>query len=744
MKPLELENSILSQAGAIDKNQTKEGTGTVPVNSNNSAAAPTELWQAIRTIIALQNQAPPLEPMQRQANLPLSFSQERLWLLNQLQPESSAHHIPIGLRIKGALNVPALEQSLNEIIRRHETLRTTFETIQGQPVQLIAPYQTLTLDLLDLRLLSSQERESETLRLAREQTMRPFDLKAGPLLRASLLQLDEQEYVLLLTLHQVIFDGWSQGVLFQELAALYDALSAGLPSPLSELPIQYADFALWQRHSLQGEFLQALLSYWQQQLGEGLAVQHLPTDRQLPLVPSRRSACQTLVLPQSLTEALKSFSRQEGVTLFATLLAAFKVLLHRYTQQDDLFVCTPTANRTRSQTKGLIGYFVNLLILRTDLSGNPSFRQLLARVRSCASAAFAHQDLPVQQLINALNLVNMPLSQVMFTLQNLPKQPLKLAGLSVEPLTLDNGMADFDLSVSLVETATEITGVWKYNTDLFEDATISQMLAHFHSLLETLVANPEQQLLSLPLYRENVNFQTLGTLNSEGSKPERAFVAPRTPTEEALADIWAEVFGLEQVGVHDDFFSLGGHSMLAIQLLSRMRDAFQLDLPSRYLFQSPTVAGLAECIEELQTKTLPSQAEQQSESSVVIIQPGGSKKPFFFIPGAGGNEIEFVVYANLGRYMNPEQPVYGLKARSFDAEGNPYTKLEALAVDYVKEIRAAQPDGPYFLGGECVGGVLAFEIAQQLLAEGQKVALLVLMDATKPNNAAYLIYRPDR
>jgi acyl carrier protein len=587
MKPLETEQFNVSTIPLSHKDEIDHPSRTIPREQTKLEKAPDEFWQSIKTVIGLQNQAPPLQPISRNTDLPLSFSQERLWFLNQLKPDSSSHNIPLALGITGSLDVPALEQSLNEILQRHETLRTTFTTVDGQPVQVIHPMD-FKLPIVDFTTIQNPKSIDEGARSAvqnflLEEAKRPFDLNQGPLLRATLLQLDEQEYVLLVTIHQIVFDGWSEGVLFRELAALYEAFSTGKPSPLPELPIQYADFAVWQREWLQGEFLDTLLSYWKQQLGDGLPAQHLPTDRSQPIVPTRRSAHQTLVLPKELAEALKALSRQEGATLFTTLLTAFKILLHRYTNQDDLFVCTPTANRNRNQTKGLIGYFVNLLVLRTDLSGNPSFRELLSRVRQVASGAYAHQDLPVLQLVNSLNLVQTPLSQVMFVLQNVPKQPLKLPGLTVNSLDIENGTADFDMSLSMVEAAQELTGVLKYNTDLFDDATITGMLDDFQTLLEEIVANPEQPLSSLlPLV---VSRSLPSAPDQEHREVEREFVAPRNPLEVQLTEIWQELLGIESIGIKDNFFELGGHSLLAVRLFDRIEKTFNKNIPSATIFQ---------------------------------------------------------------------------------------------------------------------------------------------------------------
>ncbi|MBD1806974.1 hypothetical protein H6F98_16165 [Microcoleus sp. FACHB-SPT15] len=722
MKSLATEQFSTSSVALNYKGKIDPASETIPQEQSKSEKAPQEFWQAIKTVIALQNQAPPLQQISRDTDLPLSFSQERLWSLHQLKPDSSSHNIPLALRITGLLNIPALEQSLNQILRRHETLRTTFTTVDGQPVQVVAPERTLTLPIVNLQELSSDQRETESLRLATEEAQRLFNLDSGPLLRATLLQLGEQEYVLLVTIHQVVFDGWSEGVLFRELEALYETFSTGKPSMLPQLPIQYADFAVWQRQWLQGEFLDALLSYWKQQFSDGLPVQQLPTDHPQPIIATRRSAHQTLVFPKELTEAIKSLSRQEGATLFTTLLAAFKVLLYRYTDQDDLFVCSPTANRNRTQTKGLIGYFVNLLVLRTDLSGNPSFRELLSRVRSCASGAFAHQDLPVQQLVNSLNLVQTPLSQVMFALQNVPKQPLKLSGLTVSSLDIENGTADFDLSLSMVEGAQELTGVFKYNTDLFDDATITQMLGHFQTLLEEIVANPEQPISSLlPLLVS----RSL-TSNQEHRELEREFVAARNMLEVQLTQIWQEVLGIQSISVTDNFFDLGGHSLLAARLFERIEKTFNKNIPSATIFQAPTIEQLANILSQ--------EGWAASNSSLVVIKAGGSKPPLFFLHVLG----EGLEYCKpLARHLDPERPIYGLAVGIMDEDSA--NKVKDASTHYIKEMRMIQPNGPYLLAGIYCGGRVAYDMAEKLQAQGEEVAVLALLNSLRDAKAQKIL-----
>ncbi len=452
---------------------------------------------------AAQDIAPPIERVERSEALPLSFAQQRLWFLDQLMPNSSVYIVPTILSITGQFNVAAFKQSLDEVIRRHETLRTTFAVKEGKPVQVIAPAQSLELPVIDLSGLPVTEREVEVEARIVEETQRPFDLSRGPLLRATLLQLGPQEHVLLFAMHHIVSDDWSKGVLIREVAALYEAFSKGLPSPLPERSLQYADFAHWQRQWLTGDVLESQLAYWRRQLGGTLTPLELPTDHPRPASPSFRGAHIPVRLPGDLTEKLKTLSRREGATLFMTLLAAFKTLLHRYTSRADIIVGTPIANRTRGEIEDLIGFFVNTLVLRSDFSGNPTFCELLKRVRDVTLGAYAHQDLPFEKLVEDLNLSRnlgqTPFLQVVFTLQNAPMPPLELSGLTLEVQSVDNGTAKFDLVLNMAETEEGLVGWLEYNRDLFEDATVSRMQRHFERLLVSIVEQPEARLDDLEI-----------------------------------------------------------------------------------------------------------------------------------------------------------------------------------------------------------------------------------------------------
>jgi len=475
----------------------------IPNNFSNEQGKE-KLWNAFRDVLSSSRKGSPLQQISRQGNLQISFAQQRFWLLNQLEPDSCAYNEYVAfLRLKGSLNVVALEQSLNEIVRRHEVLRTTFLTTNGEPIQKISPYTPVKLAIIDLQQFSLEQGEAEAQRQASEEIQQTFDLERGPLLRVKLWHLNKGEYIFLTTIHHIVYDGWSHGVFIQELSKLYKAFSHNNPSPLPDLTIQYADFAQWQRDRLQGKMLQSQIDYWKQQLSGTLPILHLPTDRPQPPSHTSHGAYYSQILPKELIEALKSLSESEDATLFMVLLAAFKTLLYRYTEQEDILVGSPIANRNRFEISELIGCFVNTLVLRTDLSGNPTFQELLGRVREVALGAYAHQDLPFEKLVEELqperDLSRSPLFQVMFVFHNTPAPSLKLEGLTLSPLPIENKTAKFNLTLSLEETAQGLIGLWEYNTDLFEASSIERMAKHFQILLEGIVAHPQQHICKLPL-----------------------------------------------------------------------------------------------------------------------------------------------------------------------------------------------------------------------------------------------------
>lgn len=434
---------------------------------------------------------------------PVSFAQQRLWFLDQLDPGSPFYNLPQAISIEGDLKVDALERAFNEIVARHEALRTTFAAGPDGAVQVIAATATIPLSMVDLTNVPASERDVTIERLAREEARRPFDLATGPLLRARLLVLGSDTHALLFTMHHIVSDGWSLGVLFRDLTTLYEAFASGRPSPLPPLPIQYADFAVWQRESLRGPALRRQLDYWKAHLADAPGILELPADKSRPAVQRFHGSREVRQVSPRLTQDLKQLSAEHRVTLFMTLLAAFKVLLWRYTNHTDIVVGSPIANRTRAETEDLIGFFVNTLVLRTDLSGNPTFAELLARVKTVALGAYDHQDLPFERLVEELSPERdpgrNPLFQVSFVLQNATRTRLELPRLILEPLDVHSGTSKFDVSLSVLEVAGGLKVSCEYNTDLHFPARIERMMQHFELLLEGAVTQPHSRIASLPL-----------------------------------------------------------------------------------------------------------------------------------------------------------------------------------------------------------------------------------------------------
>jgi acyl carrier protein len=441
---------------------------------------------------------PPIEPAPRAEDLPLSFAQRRLWFLDRLHPGTPAYNVHDTVRLRGPLDVPAAAAALREIAARHEVLRTTYELRGEEPVQVVHPTVATELPLADLSALPEPAREAEARRLAARHARRLFDLAAGPVLRTALLRLGEREHALLLTLHHIAFDGWSWGVLYGELGALYEAFRAGrppLPPALPPLPVQYADYAVWQRQWIAGRIEEEQLAYWRRRLA-GLQPLALPTDRPQPKEPDFRSAAHPVSLPGELVDGMAELARRNGCTLFMGLLAVFQVLLHAWTGEEDVAVGSPVAGRTRPEVELLIGFFINTLVLRGDLSGDPEVGELLARVREGTIGAHSHQDVPFDRVVSALRADGggEPLYRVWFVLQNTPMPSLELPGLAAVPRWGDSGAARHDLNLTLWPGDGGLVGYVEYRTELFDAPTVTRLADRFTLLLRAVLAQPDQRL----------------------------------------------------------------------------------------------------------------------------------------------------------------------------------------------------------------------------------------------------------
>ena len=466
----------------------------------------------------------PITPVSREQPLALSFAQQRLWFLDQLQPDSAFYNMPVSVRLSGPLQLDALQQALERLLQRHESLRTTFVVAEGEPMQVVAASLALTLPLHDLSALPAAEGEDRAQALARQEAREPFRLDQGPLLRVQVLRLAPQRHLLLLTLHHIVSDGWSMGVLVRDVAALYREQIDGAPGALPALPIQYADYAHWQRQWLEGPMLQQQRDYWQQQLADAPVLLALPTDRPRPAVQSWRGDSFAFELNLALLAALDALAQRSGCTPFMVLAAALDVLLWRHSGQADICLGTPIANRGRIETESLIGFFVNTLVLRSRLAGSDTFAELLVRVRDTALAAYAHQDVPFEQVVDVLKverqLSHAPLFQVMLAEQTAPTQSLRLPGLELEQLAVDSGIAKFDLTLYVARREGRLMASFEYASDLFDATTIERMAGHFVRLLDAAVHAPQTRIGALPLLSEAERGQLLAWNDTQIDYPQ--------------------------------------------------------------------------------------------------------------------------------------------------------------------------------------------------------------------------------
>ncbi len=690
------------------------------------------IWGAAGNLKRLHAAALPLVRVARDAPLPLSFAEERLWFLSQSQAASPAYNVPLAWRITGILDVAALQESLKAIIQRHETLRTSFPTIEGQPVAVIASSGDFSLRIEDLGTASDAASEQDVMDRARMEARHPFDLDRGPLLRAVLFGWAPETYLLVLTVHQIVFDGWSILLFNRELAENYRAITEGRPPKLPELSIQYVDFAQWQRTFLQGDVLEDGTSYWSNALCVGYAPLRLPGSS--PTAPHTGPAVKRpWALPKDLTTALKRFAQTEHATEFMVFVSALQALLHAYTHSEDIIVFASCAARNRPELRDMIGLVANVLPLRIDLAGNPSFRELLQRVRGVILDAFAHQELPFARIIEFLTPIGNhrhdSLFQVMVVYQNAPVSAQILPHLTLSPVDdIDNGAARFPLLFDIADTKDGLRGSVKYRPDILPETTADRLLKDFRFALETVLANPNTPIAALQISPAQTSDPGV-PLDAAPSRPNEpaAFVAPRDTLERQLVNVWEDLLQTSPVGVRDNFLDLGGDSFAAVRLLLEVEALTGRRLPLVTLLEAPTIEQLA--------AILRNDGWTPRWSSLVPIRPGGSRPPFYCFHGVGGNILEF---EQIGRYLNPDQPLYGLQAQGLDGRSPRHKTVEEMATHYVTEIRELQPRGPYYLGGSSFGGMVAYQAAQQLLALGETVGALVLFDTHAPGFPKYL------
>src|SRR5579871_136956 len=571
---------------------------------------PTVAALALLVDKAARTAMPPLLPLPRSQPPRLSFAQERLWFLARYETEASLYNVPVALRLRGELNIEAAQAGLQEMVNRHEVLRTSFPKVGDGTIQDIAA-------AMEVPFAKEEIGEDELDQVLREQARRPFDLGHGPLIRASLFRIGSQDHVLLVVMHHIVSDGWSLGVVLREFNALYDAFSRGAASPLPPLAIQYADYSEWQREWLQGEVLERQLEYWRKQLA-GHETLNLPTDRPYSAKPTLAGAMERSRLPEPLLSKLKLFSDQQGITLFMTLLAGFEILLYRYTGQTDISVGSAIANRSRQELESLIGFFVNTLVLRTQFTEDSTVAELLQRVRDVSLQAYAQQDIPFERLVEALDPVRelgrTPFFQVLFALQNAPLPTVSWKGLEATASIVETGTAKFDLTLSAREEDGELELSLEYRTELFKAERMRRLLQHYRTLLEGMVVSLDarvgeleilmvpaalRQLDALPLTANGkVDRNALLELERQAAMEEGGSLT-LTPTEELIAGVWSSLLGKSEIRRDDNFFDLGGHSLTSIQMLARLEQVFHREIELHAIFEFPVLKDFSAYVDRL-------------------------------------------------------------------------------------------------------------------------------------------------
>jgi thioesterase domain-containing protein len=667
--------------------------------------------------------------------VPFWFVQQTTWLEDPLNSDSVVYNYPLLFHIRGPLDEGALQQSLHEIVRRHGVFRSVFRMRDGELVQIVVSPQKQNLRLIDLSGLPETAREVRSQQVALEEAARPFDLALGPLLRGGLLRLGADDHILQLTTHHIVHDDWSTGILSRELSELYQSFAAGTESPLPDLAFRYGDYVRWLQEQLQGDALRSKLAYWKEQLASATGFQHLATDFARPAksATANRGAREGIVLPSDLANSLKALSRQERVSMFMVLLAGFQALLHRRSSDEVIGVASCAANRPLAEVEGVIGRFGNDMLLRTSFSGNPTFRELLMRVREVALNAYANQSLPFGEVLSAVtnrtDPNRNPPFQVMFILQNAPRENRGIPELSITWLPLYARTAKYDLNVWLkIEPTLEV--ILEYKTDLFRAATMKQILEEYDTVLRTMVKDPGAPVSNLlisnkskPAPARRVPSGVKETVVAKDS------VAPSDEVQSRLVELWRAAFGMP-IGVDENFFELGGDSLLAARLFVQIEKAFQLELPLAVLLEASTIRQLAGIISAPIVHSL--------HSSLVAVQPSGAKPPFFCVHGHSG---EIFQSRNFAVCLGADQPVFGLRSQGLGGEA-PYFTVEEMAIHYLKEIRTVQRKGPYFLVGYCFGGMIVYEMARLLKAQGEEVALLMMFNTPAPGSLKWWPLRP--
>ena len=648
---------------------------------------------------------------------PCSLAQRTCWYLDRMAPGSATYNIAVRFLLSGPLEIPLLEETLRCICLRHEILRTRFVEKDGEPKQLVEQDPHFSLPLSDLRALPPAEREAESERLAAEEARIGFDIEWGPLFRGRLVQTDNERFVLLLTMHHIISDGWSVGIITDEMGSIYQALVQRTDSPLPPLPVQYGDYACWQKEWIASGELDRQLDEIRCRL-DGFEPLNIATDLPRPPASTAQSKICSILLPRQLTNRIKEISEQRGCTMFVTMLSALLVLLHIESKQTELTIRTQTAGRGRLELESLIGWFVNSIVLRVDASGNPKFEELVDRVRQMVLEGFDFQQFPFERLIGAIrpskSLSRHPPFQVNFIFQRDFVRPWQRAGVTLTPVPSKATGTFVDLNFFLVERHDGWRASLDVNTDVFRIETGEYFLDSYRRILATVARQPDSRIASIALPprpnppAEPENSETYSLDN---------YVPPRNRYEEAIVEIWKKVLGTNAIGAYSNFFDLGGHSLKAVTLLAEIQHTFGKGIKVAELFVDPTPAAMAEVISGI--------AAYSDARDFIPVQPQGTRPPFFLI---GGDHY----FRPLARSMGLDQPFVGvplLKYRHLDIGKSRLSIAKELAHLLVQQHHGA----PFLLGGWCADGLTAYEVGRALIEQGESVSLVVLFDAVNPD-----------
>ena len=671
---------------------------------------------------------------------PLSAGQRRLLALEQLFPDSPQYNITVAFRLGGPISPEALHHGIRRVLERHEVLRGRYSLLNGAWQQMISDIPGDCLRLIDVSQAPETQRLQQATTVVKRDLHTPFDLATGPLLRAGLVKIAADDHIFFVTVHHIAADAWSINLILQELATLYQARLSGLDATLPELHLQYADYAFWQTSWLQSEEAATQLNFWKDTFTERPAELQLPFNRNPKKIQSVKGATQSAVLSGELTEALKALSLDQKLTPYTLFLAAFKALLFRYTAQHEMIVCSPVAGRRRVEVEPLAGYFNNIIAVRSSLSEETTYRELADHISSASMQASDNQEIPFEVVADLPELRGVSLTKALFTFQDALHQHFDLPNVTVQPFELDTAGADFDLSMFVEQKGEDVVVVAEYKKELFEEGTIAGLLANYLDLLEIICETPHVRLDALPSFEAPVIEPdpapaiSLGDIsvhanvpvtsgdelpvNTVSKTPATSHPAPADELEQILTRIWQRSLGLSEVGLHDNFFEIGGHSLMAVNIFNEIQKYVgELDLPLAVMLEAPTIASLARRIRN---------SETVDWSPLAVIQSGRSSLPLFCIHGAGGNVL---LYRDLAIQLGPDQTVYGLQSQGMDGQRPILARIEDMAALYVKAMRKALPSGPYLIVGYCMGGVVALEVAQQLRKAGQEVALLAMLES---------------